>query len=114
MGERVRPFLIVPPATVTPSREAFMFLNGAPVPVILRVRSGQDSLSGEVTLPLPAGWAASPASRPVTLAHAGDETDVRFDVTPPRDARAVSVVPVVTVGGKAWSFREALIDHPHV
>jgi len=35
------------------------------------------------TLRLPDGWKSEPPHLPVTLAHAGDETSVRFIVTPP-------------------------------
>src|SRR5262249_24834585 len=64
---------------------------------------------------LPKGWTASPASQPVKLAHAGDEITVRFDVAPPAGARAaVTAVPALQVGGKAWSYREDAIDYPHI
>jgi hypothetical protein len=51
---------------------------------------------------------------PVALARAGDETAVRFDVTPPSGAAAVEVVPAIEVGGRAWSFREDVIDYRHI
>ena len=113
-GERTRSFLIVPPATVTPQRQAVMFPNRKAAAVELRVRAGKDDLRGDITLPLPAGWHARPASLPVVLAHAGDETSVRFRVTPPANAEAVEVRPAIDVGGTAWSYREDVIDYPHI
>jgi LmbE family N-acetylglucosaminyl deacetylase len=113
-GERVRETLIVPPATVTPAREAAMAVNGQPAPVVLRVRAGRDGVKGRVTLPAPAGWRVDPAAIPIELAKAGDETTVRFAVTPPAKAAAALLAPSVEIDGKAWSVLEHVIDYPHI
>lgn len=113
-GERLRTFLIVPPATVTPSRHAVMFANGRSAVVSLRVRAGADALRGDVDLGLPAGWSAKPGRIPVELAHAGDETTVQFTVTPPKGSTTVEVHPSVASGGRSWSYREDVIDYPHI
>ena len=114
LGERLRPFLVVPPATVTPAREATMVVNGRGADVALRVRAGRDGLSGEVTLPLPDGWKAEPATRPVALTKAGEETTVRFAVTAPAGAGPIEVTPVFAADGRRWSFSESTIDYPHI
>jgi len=114
LGERTRSFLIVPPATVTPARRAVMFPNGKPAAVVLRVRTAIDALRGMVTLRLPDGWRAEPASIPVTLAHAGDETTVRFDVTPPAKAQPIAINPAIAVDGISWAYREDVINYPHI
>lgn len=113
-GERTRPFLIVPPATLTPARTAFLLPNGAATRVGLRVHAGQDGLRGTVSLPLPQGWRAEPASRAVELAKLGDETTVEFTVSAPPDAAPIEVAPVLEADGRRWSFREEVIDYPHV
>ncbi len=113
-GERTRPFLVVPPATVTPTREAVLLPNGKPGAVALRIRAGADGLQGRVELGLPAGWKAKPASREVKLAKAGDETTVRFDVEAPAGAAPAVIHPSITVAGRRWSFREDVIDYPHI
>ncbi|HET9625133.1 MAG TPA: PIG-L family deacetylase [Kofleriaceae bacterium] len=112
-GERTRPFVIVPPATVTPLRDAVM-APGKPGTVAVRVRAGKDALAGKVELELPAGWTAKPAAHDVTLAKTGDETTVRFDVTPGAGAAAGEAHPVVKVGGQAWTLREDTIDYGHI
>jgi len=113
-GERTRSFLVVPPATVTPQRQAVMFPNGKAAQVVLRIRAGQDDLHGDVSLRLAAGWRAEPAHMPVTLAHAGDDTTVRFQVTPPTPAGPVEILPAIDVNGRTWSYREDVIDYPHI
>jgi LmbE family N-acetylglucosaminyl deacetylase len=115
LGERVRPLAVVPPATVTPVRDAVM-APGHKAPLALRVRAGRDAVTARIELELPAGWTAQPASQPVTLAKLGDEATVQFDVTPAPGAAAGEARPVVRIGdGDAvHSLREDVIDHPHI
>jgi LmbE family N-acetylglucosaminyl deacetylase len=113
LGERVRPFLVVPPATVTPLREAVM-APGKKAPLALRVRAGRDAVTGWIDLELPAGWTAQPAHQPVNLAKLGDETTVTFEVSPAAGAAAGEARPVLRIGDAAWSLREDVIDHPHI
>ena len=80
-GERTRPFAIVPPATVTPLRDAVM-APGAP-----RAAGARGCAPAAMRSPRSRARAArrldrEPASQPVTLAKIGDETTVPFDVTP--------------------------------
>jgi LmbE family N-acetylglucosaminyl deacetylase len=113
LGERVRPLVVVPPATVTPLRDAVM-APGRKAPLALRVRAGRDAVTARIELELPAGWTAQPASQPVTLAKLGDEATVQFDVAPGPGAAAGEARPVVRIGDAAYSLREDVIDHPHI
>lgn len=113
-GERLRRFSVVPPATVTPLREAVLFPGSKAGLVTLRVRAGQDALAGEVRLELPDGWRAEPALVPVSLKKAGDETTVQLTVKPPPGAAAISIRPAFTREKQSWSWREDVIDHPHL
>ncbi|MCW5807435.1 MAG: PIG-L family deacetylase, partial [Deltaproteobacteria bacterium] len=112
-GERERPFAIAPAATVTPLRDAVL-APGKQAPLDLRVRAGRDAVTGTVELALPAGWTATPASHAVTLAKAGDEVVVRFDVRAAPKAAAGEARPVVRIAGTAVSLREDVIDHAHI
>jgi len=113
-GERVRDFLIAPPATVTATRTAVLLPNGRASEVALRVRATTDELHGEVSIPVPSGWQVLPAVHAVKLIGAGDEIEVRFTVTAPPAATAIEVVPAIDVGGRRWSYREDTIDYPHI
>jgi LmbE family N-acetylglucosaminyl deacetylase len=112
-GERARDVLIAPPATVTPARDAVLFPNGSH-DVVVRVHASQDGLDGELVLPVPAGWTVEPAKAPVKLAKSGDETAVRFKVTPSKGATASAVAPAIEVAGRRYGYREDVIDHPHI
>jgi LmbE family N-acetylglucosaminyl deacetylase len=113
-GERLRDVLVAPPATVTPAREAVMFPNDASRDVVVRVRASQDALEGDVVLPAPAGWRVEPAQAHVKLAKSGDEAAVRFAVTPAKGGAAATVAPALDVAGRRFSYREDVIDHPHI
>jgi hypothetical protein len=112
-GERTRPFVIVPPATVTPERDAVL-APGRSAPLVLRVRAGRDAMAGKIELELPSGWTAKPAAHDIALAKSGDETTVRFDVTPSARAAAGEARPIVRVGDTTWSLREDTIDYGHI
>ncbi|MEO8602681.1 MAG: PIG-L family deacetylase [bacterium] len=113
-GERTRPFLIVPPATVTPLRQAVLLPNGHSANVALRVRAGQDDLRGDVLLPVPAEWRVEPPRQTVALAKVGDETTVTFSVAAPATGQPIQVAPAIAVGGTTWSLRQDVIDYPHI
>jgi hypothetical protein len=117
LGERERHVLIVPPLTVTPTREAIMFPNGSANKVSVRVRAGADAQRGKVLLELPEGYRSEPSEHVVELAKAGDESVVQFSITPGPGAEArgpQTARPVAEVAGKRWSLREDVIDYPHV
>lgn len=117
-GERERRVLIEPPATVTPARDAVMFPNQRSARVSIRVRAAQDGLDARAFLRLPAGYRAEPAEQRVQLARAGDDATLGFVVTPPAKGATVNLraiaEPVIEVGGREYSYREDVIDYPHV
>jgi LmbE family N-acetylglucosaminyl deacetylase len=114
-GERTRAFLIAPPATVTPQRDAVLFPNRRAADVLVRVRAAKADVAGQVDLGLPAGWTSSPRAQTVKLARAGEETTIRFSVTPPRAGGGPVVVrPGIRIGQQRFSFREDTIDHAHI
>ncbi|HET9300126.1 MAG TPA: hypothetical protein VFO11_09275, partial [Candidatus Polarisedimenticolaceae bacterium] len=113
-GARLREVLVMPPATVTPSRHAVLAPNRSPAPLVIKVRAARDQVRGEVSVPVAEGWRVEPASAPVSLEKAGDETTIRFALQPSPGAAALEVRPQIVVEGKTWSFREDVLDHPHI
>lgn len=117
-GERERRVLIEPPATVTPARDAVMFVNGQTTKISVRVRAAKEGLDAGASLRLPDGYRATPVEQRVQLAHAGEDATLEFMVTPPKAAASGSgrlfAEPVLAVDGREYSYREDVIDHPHV
>lgn len=114
-GERRRPVIVVPPLMVSAANAISLFPGGQSREVVLVARAGTDGVEGSVSLEVPADWKSVPPTRDVTLAHAGDETTLRFIVTPP-DALTdpVTVRPVARVGDRTDAFRYDVIDYPHL
>jgi hypothetical protein len=113
-GERLREVLVMPPATVTPTRKAVLAPNGGSATLVVKVRAARDGVRGEVRVPVPSGWRVEPASEAVALEKAGDETTVRFFLTPSAEAVPTDVRPEISLEGRAWSLREDVIDYPHI
>jgi len=113
-GERLREVVVTPPATVTPFREAVLAPNGAAAPLVVKVRAARDGVKGEVEVPVPEGWRVEPPSAAVSLEKAGDETAVRFALTPRAGGTPIEVHPRITVDGRSWSWREDILDYPHI
>jgi LmbE family N-acetylglucosaminyl deacetylase len=113
-GEREQRVLIAPPATITPAREAIMLANHAAASVSLRIRAQRDGVAGRLSLELPPDYSASPRERTVELAHAGDEVTLEFALTPSTSAQPGLARPVLEVDGHSYSYREDVIDYPHV
>jgi LmbE family N-acetylglucosaminyl deacetylase len=113
-GERERRVIVAPPATVTPSRDAILFPNHKRAQLSLRVRAGAAEVSGRVSLELPAGYTAEPREQPVNLIKTGDEVVVDFTLSVAPGAAAGSAKPVFEQAGQRFSYREDVVDYPHV
>ncbi len=114
-GERRRRVLIVPPLTVTPVSRVNLFPSGKTAEIALKVRAGRPGVRAKVDLGLPRVWKAEPQVHEISLSQVGDETTVRFLVTPPSANEAPIVVnPIVTVDRKAEALRLDVIDYPHL
>jgi LmbE family N-acetylglucosaminyl deacetylase len=106
LGERTRPFGIVPAVTLHLSSTAAMFPDERAKNIGIEVQAQQPNASGEVVPRAPPGWTVEPTSAPFRLRQALEQTVVSFRVTPPKaDARGE-----LTVSESAMSA----IDYPHI
>jgi hypothetical protein len=70
--------------------------------------------SGEVRLDAPAGWAATPASIPVSLAREDESVTVRFSLTPnARQPGDFEVTAAVTANGNEYALGYQVIEYSH-
>ena len=113
-GERWRSLEIAPPATLQPDQAVYVFADRSPRPVVVRVQAQRDGVAGRVSLTLPKGWSSTPPSATVELAKAGDETRVRFSVTPGEGPASAQLSAGITVGTRTWSYRLERLDYPHI
>lgn len=71
-------------------------------------------LNGDVTLQLPSGWTAAPASRSFSLAQQGEKESLSFMVTVPAVAGDFTVQAIAHVGNQEIKNGYTLIAYPHI
>ena len=77
-GETHQPLVIAPPVFVELPRPVFVFGNGQPKTLNVRVIASAEKVNGNVALEAPAGWKVEPASAPVELHGAESETTLHL------------------------------------
>ncbi|HET9157996.1 MAG TPA: PIG-L family deacetylase, partial [Myxococcaceae bacterium] len=112
LGERYRRLEVLPAVTVDTSAGMLLFPDASPRPLDITVRSVRGA-SGSLTLELPPGFSAQPASAPFSVT-AGGATAVRFTVTPPRTAARGTLRAVATVNGQRFDRGLHRIDASHI
>ncbi len=115
-GETMRPLVVAPPAFVELPRPVFVFGNGQPKTVNVRVIASADKVKGEVSLQAPAGWKVEPASAPVELYGAENEVTCVFRITPPAQLGQATLQASLHLGkdAKRDAFSRQRIEYPHI
>lgn len=106
-GELTRPIAIVPPAAVSFSEPTLLFPSRDAKTVEVMVKANQPNLSGVIRPAAPQGWKIDPPTQPYTLKEAGEETVLRFQVTPP----ASDTTAELSIPGAAGM---TVIAYPHI
>jgi LmbE family N-acetylglucosaminyl deacetylase len=114
LGERTRPLAIAPPVAVALPQEVSLFPRATTKRVQAAVRANMAGASGELRLELPAGWKVAPESRAFSIATAGEQQDLWFDVTPPAGDGAARVRAVARYRGRDYAAGEQSILYPHI
>jgi LmbE family N-acetylglucosaminyl deacetylase len=105
-GELTRPLEVVPAVSAAFARRAVVFPSSQPRPIEVQVRAYRDGVAGELPIALPSGWTAEPRAASFKLGRAGEQTVLRFRVTPPEsEERAEAALPGSTV---------ELVEYPHI
>lgn len=113
-GELTRPLAVVPPVSVQLTEPTYVFPSEAPKNVAIALRSEEPNRSGAARLEAPAGWHAEPDSAKFDLPLSGEETEPRFEITPPT-ADPVSIVRAVAESeGRQVAVGVRVIDYPHI
>jgi hypothetical protein len=72
------------------------------------------AVNGEVRLILPAGWSASPASRPLNFTQQGEKASLQFEVSVPAVAGDFVVQAVAKFGNQEFKNGYTSIVYPHI
>jgi len=107
-GEIRRPLQIISPVSLGFPQDLELFAPGSTRPITVEVTAARGNVSGNLSLEVPSGWSATPASQPFSLASAGAQGRLVFSVTAPARSTSGDVVAAATVGGH--SFRTGRVD----
>ena len=113
-GEIYQPFALVPPVGVSPKTNKMLFANGAPQELAVEVMAGREGVKGTLSLLLPSGWKAEPASVPYSLPQKGERRTYRFQVSAPGKASEVELQAVATYQGTSYSRGIEFINYKHI
>ena len=111
-GELVRPVAVVPPVALQFNEPAVVFPTQQSKTIEVLARSDA-AAAGEVRLEVPTGWRVGPAARAFSLADAGDEVSLAFNVTPPPGPVRGQVRAVARIAGRDVSSGMQVIAYPH-
>lgn len=115
-GEIYQPLVVAPPVTGNLDNRVIIFANGGTQPVTIKLAAHTDGVKGNVSLHLPKGFTAAPASIPFDL-KSGDESQVTFNITATA-TRSVNTVDTMTVvmntGGQDYTQGITKISYDHI
>ncbi len=113
-GEVYKPLAITPPVFANITDAVYIMANGQAKPVNVKVIAGKSKLEGALSLELPVGWSATPASIDFSMENKGEEQSFDFMVTPPANQDEGLVKALVTVEGKTYNYALNVIDYDHI
>jgi LmbE family N-acetylglucosaminyl deacetylase len=109
LSATVTPSLAVIPASAPVSREIHVTVTNG----------GKTAAEAQVALELPAGWKATPASVPLSLAHEDESLSAKFEVTPPPGVKVGqytlrAVVTSAAYPNQRFTDGAEVIEYPHI
>lgn len=113
-GEVYKPFEIIPEASARISEKVIIFENNKQKEIPVVVKAGRNNLEGNVKLNHPKGWAVYPKQHNVFIKDKGQEQELVFTVTPPKNQSEGPISPIVSVGSKNYSKELIEIDYDHI
>jgi hypothetical protein len=112
-GERIRPVYVTPVASVIPKSDV-LIARGGPQTITVEVEALTDSLTGQLNMTLPDGWATTKDLKLVNIAKRNERQSFTYQLIPSTDAKTGPVK--FTFTGPKGSADRTLheIDYPHI
>ncbi|HEV2804167.1 MAG TPA: PIG-L family deacetylase [Chthoniobacterales bacterium] len=114
IGEVRENLVIAPPVFANLQNSVFVFADDKPKTVQVRVTSSTGPVKGELRLEPPQGWRVEPASVPVDLAAADNESYASFTIHAPPNPGEGTLRAIVKVDGRDYSFAREPISYQHI
>src|SRR5690554_226130 len=113
-GETYRPFVVLPDVVVSFTNNVVVFGDNNPKDVWVKVKTLQNNAKGTVTLQIPKGWTISPKEIPFDIQKKGEESLLRFTLTPPSNPDNATLTIVATTNGKTFNQQLIEIGYDHI
>jgi LmbE family N-acetylglucosaminyl deacetylase len=117
LGEQRTAVKVVPALSVTVAPDiALVALKGSRQKTFTVNVENQNpaAIGGEVSLVLPAGWTANPATRPVSFTQQGEKAALQFTVSVPAVPGDFSVSAILKSGNQEFKTGYMTVAYPHV
>jgi LmbE family N-acetylglucosaminyl deacetylase len=114
IGEIRNNVVIAPPVFANLQNSVFVFGDDKPKTVQVRVTASTGPVRGQLRLEAPKGWRIEPASVPVELAAAENESYATFSIQPPLNSGEGVLRAIVNVDGRDYSFARERISYQHI
>jgi hypothetical protein len=114
IGEVREDLVIAPPVFANLQNSVFVFADDNPKSVQVRVTASTGAVKGELRLDVPKGWRVEPATVPVDLSAAENESYASFTIHPPANPGEGTLRAVVKVDGRDYSFARERISYQHI
>jgi hypothetical protein len=114
IGEIRNNVVIAPPVFANLQNSVFVFGDDKPKTVQVRVTASTGAVRGQLRLEAPKGWRIDPASVPVELAAAENESYATFSIQPPPNSGEGVLRAVVKVDDRDYSFARERISYQHI
>ena len=113
-GTSPRRLEVVAPVWLRFTSEVRLFAPGQTRPVELEVTAVRPDAMGTLQLQTPAGWNATPPSKPFHLSAVGDKARLTFSVTAPGTAARAPFRAKALVNGTGFVSQRIEINYPHI
>jgi LmbE family N-acetylglucosaminyl deacetylase len=113
-GEMYNFLDIVPDVTTTIIDKVSFFNNEKTKKIAIKIKTGKDTIKGELQLDLPKNWIVTPESIPFYLEKKGTEQIVHFDVTSPPKPSEVTAKSIAIVANKTYDKEQLIIEYDHI
>ncbi|WP_300436501.1 PIG-L family deacetylase [Christiangramia sp.] len=112
-GETYENFEIVPAISLQFNEDILIFNNSKPREINVQVTANKPDISGELYLKAANGWKIKPVRSNFSIAEAGGNSVLTFEIIPPKDQSETSLIPEACLAGKVYSDELVEIDYEH-
>jgi len=103
------------PFEINIQEKVYVFANDGAKTVSVLVKSGQENITGKVTLARPNGWKIEPEFVDVNLGLKGEEQLVSFQLFPPANQEEGLITPIVELADGSFHTKGAtFIEYDHI